>query len=687
MSKPRVIDLIDRRTKYLTLFGGICLVAAFAAAAVGGQQVSSVTLLWCLSVLGGGCSILASGIVVYRRAQHFVRIWTEKRLERVELALHSALEAKSKALTEECNRIELRVQREVRDDIRVALREERDRVEVQLRKEFQDELTLLEARLREDHLHATLSFAMRTGSCEGLFSREDLGILSRKFSQYDCLTVHWLLTSHDALDILSLTARRNLATELRGWGYLEKSLQVFGSVVELTQTDRDKEALKYRTAELDVYSGRYRSQLEGRAEHIVPVPGHILHIVARALPRVQSGYTLRTHYTAKSQQASGLKVSVVSQVGEAPETTSRECTAVDDIAYFSLPGQPKNRLPWDAWLDQNIAELVSLVRDIRPSVLHAHSDFFNAICAKVVGNYFDLPVVYESRGFWEESWLSRIAQRFQIDWDALSQRWGLPEAYTLRKLREEESRAGADRVFTLAKVMKTRIVEAGVDPSRVSLVPNAVSSDNFPVLTRDPEIAGKLGVDDSHVTIGYVSSIVEYEGIDILIEGFRILTEQSRVPLKLLIVGDGPVLGDLKRLVEDGEIANVIFAGRVSHSEVLSYYSMIDIFVVPRRPVAVCELVTPLKPFEAFSTGRTVVMSDVAALREIADDSQAAVTFRAGDAASLAAVLGTLVADPAKRAALATRGAQWVRERRTWSANCDVYLDVYQELMQDTVPS
>lgn len=150
--------------------------------------------------------------------------------------------------------------------------------------------------------------------------------------------------------------------------------------------------------------------------------------------------------------------------------------------------------------------------------------------------------------------------------------------------------------------------------------------------------------------------------------------------MKLIIVGDGPVLPELVKQVADSGMTEVVFVGRVPHADVLRYYSVIDIFVVPRRPAAVCQLVTPLKPFEAFSTGRTVVMSDVEALREIAEDSGAAELFRAGDAENLAKVLTGLVNDPERRQALAQRGAEWVRSQRSWSSNAGEYLKVYEQL-------
>jgi glycosyltransferase involved in cell wall biosynthesis len=113
---------------------------------------------------------------------------------------------------------------------------------------------------------------------------------------------------------------------------------------------------------------------------------------------------------------------------------------------------------------------------------------------------------------------------------------------------------------------------------------------------------------------------------------------------------------------------------------VLDYYGLIDVFVVPRLPATVCHLVTPLKPFEAFSTGRTVVLSDVRALASIAEESGAAETFVAGDAGSLSEVLLRLLMEPGRRKELAATGAAWVRSKRTWSANASTYMELYRRL-------
>src|SRR5699024_8209210 len=171
-----------------------------------------------------------------------------------------------------------------------------------------------------------------------------------------------------------------------------------------------------------------------------------------------------------------------------------------------------------------------------------------------------------------------------------------------------------------------------LEENSVTIVPNAVRAENFPVQQADLQLAAEIGLPEDTVTIGYISSMVEYEGIDTLIDAFKLASRNTTKSMCLLLVGDGDYLPELKKRVDDNGIANVYFTGRVPHEEVLRYYGLIDLFVVPRKPSAVADLVTPLKPFEAFSTGRAVVLSDVDALQEIADQSGAVEMFRAGDA-------------------------------------------------------
>ncbi len=535
---------------------------------------------------------------------------------------------------------------------------------------------------RQESVGKMIALAEVGGSCVGLFGDAELKVVADHYALTNPTASYWVLDSHDALGLAGLTSLRRMSSALRELGYWERSLGVLALVVAKTGAQKDLDSYRFRRGELSVFRGVYGTDITSEeSKNYDGIDGHVLHIVGKSLPKTQSGYTLRTHYLALAQRDTGVYVSVASQMGEDDSTNQSGVQFVDSVPYYALEGATRTSLPLDEWLEQNIEALAGLVQRIRPSVLHAHSDFINGLAAEAVGRHFGIPVVYESRGFWEESWLSRTSQRFpDAPWSALFDRWGKPDAYVMRARMESYVRANATHIITLARVMKEHIVAQGLDASQISISPNAVNAEEFPVVSRSEGLSAEFQIEPEDLVVGYVSSIVEYEGIDVLLSAFDEVSRQVDIKIHLLIVGDGPVLGELKAQRDHLKTENVLFTGRIAHEHVLDYYSLIDIFVIPRKPAQVCQLVTPLKPFEAFSTGRAVVMSDVTALKEIAADSAAAEIFEAGNPAALAKVLLNLVSDPDRRKQLADRGAEWVRRERTWSRNAETNAEVYKKL-------
>ena len=146
------------------------------------------------------------------------------------------------------------------------------------------------------------------------------------------------------------------------------------------------------------------------------VPGRVLHLVSDALPTTSAGYTIRTHEIVLAQKAVGLEPHVATRCGF-PVTQGR----IDGRRLVTVDGVPYHRLlPWllpghgDA--DPRLAALGEkladrLTQEIQPAVLHAASNFANARLALALGQRHGLPVVYEVRGFWEDTWLSRHQDR------------------------------------------------------------------------------------------------------------------------------------------------------------------------------------------------------------------------------------------------------------------------------------
>jgi glycosyltransferase involved in cell wall biosynthesis/predicted glycoside hydrolase/deacetylase ChbG (UPF0249 family)/Flp pilus assembly protein TadD len=425
--------------------------------------------------------------------------------------------------------------------------------------------------------------------------------------------------------------------------------------------------------EIHVLTGAWESSVRSSPGRYQPLEGRVLHLVGKSLPHVQTGYSVRTRYVTLSQQDAGLDPHVVTQLGFPWDQ------GVEEVSLFEeVMGVPHHRLVsaapiprrMDDRLDRNLASLVPLVRRLRPDVLHAASDYRNALLALALRRIFGIPVVYEVRGFWEETWRSKQGPSGSED----------APAYRWRREMEIECMRAADRVVTLADVMKGELVARGIQEDRIAVVPNAVDPLAFGPSTPDVQLARGLGFEAGDVVLGYVSSLTAYEGIPCLVEAVATLAQRGH-RVRGLVVGDGEERLPLEALVRrSGLEGRFVFTGRVPHAEVARYYGLIDIFVVPRTSDRVCRLVTPLKPYEAMAMGRAVVVSGVEALREMVIPGGTGLVFRPDDPASLVEVIEPLLGDAGRRAALGEAARRWVSENRNWRQNGVRYARLYEGL-------
>ena len=449
----------------------------------------------------------------------------------------------------------------------------------------------------------------------------------------------------------------------RRHGEPDRAIALAEAVLAADPVDAGAAALRRRAlGERRVLSGTWAP--ETSPAPLEPVPGRVLHLLERSLPHWQSGSTLRSARTVQAQAQAGLDPVVVTQPGFGRAGVEGHA----GIPHHRLARRAAPGSPLDERLRDYLAGAAEVVERVRPAVLHAASDYVNALVAIELRRRFGLPVVYEVRGFPE---LARG-------------RWGgsrVPqEKAQWRRSLERECWRSADRVVTLAEVMRDHVIAGGADPARVVVIPNAVDAAHFAPGPPDAVLRGRLGLPEGDPVLGYASMLHPLEGLPTLLDAAARLVAEGR-PVRVLLVGDGLEWPYLRALVRRLGIADrVVLAGRVPHDEVLAHLSLIDVFVVPRLDVDDFGVVTPLKPFEAMAAGIPVVASRVPALEEMVRDGETGVLFRPGDAEDLSRVVAELVEDPGRRRAIIGRAREWVVAHRTWAGNAGCYRRLYGEL-------
>ena len=315
--------------------------------------------------------------------------------------------------------------------------------------------------------------------------------------------------------------------------------------------------------------------------------------------------------------------------------------------------------------------LAEKVAELRPSVIHAASNHLNGLVSNVVGKYFDIPTIYEIRGLWE---ITRISRQPEFEYS---------DYFDMMSRLETESACGADYVFTITNALADEMRRRSDKLTEIGFLPNGVHSDRFVHMEPDIDLKKELDIDEDAVVIGYIGSLVSYEGLDLLINSLPLVQHSTEVKFKLLIVGDGAYMEKLQDLTNNLGLTDlVLFTGRVPHEEVERYYSIVDIAPFPRLPQPVTEMVSPLKPFEAMAMEKAVIASDVHALAEIVQHEETGLLFEKGNATSLSDTLTRLINDSKLRSKYGKAARIWVEQKRDWNSISLTLDNVYTKLTE-----
>jgi glycosyltransferase involved in cell wall biosynthesis len=245
------------------------------------------------------------------------------------------------------------------------------------------------------------------------------------------------------------------------------------------------------------------------------------------------------------------------------------------------------------------------------------------------------------------------------------------EAYRLLQLRalarEIERRVlrRADAVVVVSQALAQRLVETGVELTKVHVVPNGADGAIFENVPPRESCRARWDLDGAFV-VGFVGSLKPWHGVDVLLRAFdRLRRDDPRV--RLLIVGDGPSATSVRELAGDLDLGkSVVFTGVLPHEEIPAALGAMDVAVAPFVDVPGFYF-SPIKMFEYMAAGLCVAASRLGQLAEVIEDSVNGLLCDPDDPESLYRTLRKAQTDPELRRRLGSAARETVQVRYTWT--------------------
>ncbi len=215
------------------------------------------------------------------------------------------------------------------------------------------------------------------------------------------------------------------------------------------------------------------------------------------------------------------------------------------------------------------------------------------------------------------------------------------------------------------------LIRRGVNPKKVKTNVNGVDTQQFRPISdiAKENLKNELKIDGKNILIA--ARLVEWKGIDILIQAMPEILKSTNA--NLLIAGDGPYESYLKELTNKLKLEkNVIFLGKVDHSIMQKYINACDVFSLPSYFDT-----TPNVLLEAMACGIPSVVSDIDGVREVIVGGSA-LAAKVGDSHDVAEKIVSLLTNSELAKRVSESARKKIEDTYSWDQVIKNYIDLYK---------
>jgi glycosyltransferase involved in cell wall biosynthesis len=212
-----------------------------------------------------------------------------------------------------------------------------------------------------------------------------------------------------------------------------------------------------------------------------------------------------------------------------------------------------------------------------------------------------------------------------------------------------------DLVFVNSEYYRQRWIARGIAPERLKIFPRGIDTRLFNPSLRDPKFWTHFGKPPEEIGLLYVGRISKEKNLDVAAKAVNRLRKEG-LPVRLLIVGDGPYLKELRHIAPEA-----CYTGYLKGKELGAAYASSDVFVFPSTTDTFGNVI-----LEAQAAGLPCVVSDQGGPAELITDGVEGFITRSLDVDDFAEAIRRLATDSELRRQMGDHARQRVQDRN-WS--------------------
>jgi len=380
----------------------------------------------------------------------------------------------------------------------------------------------------------------------------------------------------------------------------------------------------------------------------------IVHVITRL---IVGGAQENTLLSCEGQHDRGHDVTLITGPSEGPEGSLVPRAAGYGYRVEVVEEMKRSVLPVKDY--RTYHRLVRRFRDLRPDVVHTHSSKAG-IVGRWAADAARVPVIVHTiHGLAFTASSSRMVN----------------SAY---KLLERQTAPLTTKIACVADAMRDASLAANIGtPDQYVTVYSGMDTRAFvdPPVPRDV-VRRQLGFEAEHVVVGTIARLFHLKGHEDLLDEAPQLC--ARFPnLRFLWVGDGLLREQFVRRMTDMNLRDrFVLTGLVPPDQIPQLVGAMDVVAHPSRREGLARAIP-----QGSLGGKPVVTYDVDGNAEAIVEGRTGFAVRPFDRTALAERIASLVADPARRAAMGTAGRAFALARFDTKVMVDALEALYADLL------
>jgi len=256
--------------------------------------------------------------------------------------------------------------------------------------------------------------------------------------------------------------------------------------------------------------------------------------------------------------------------------------------------------------DWNVENISKLNLDI----IHSHSEFTVGLLANRVSKKLGIPNIHTYHTSYDD-----------YKYYALKNIFGIGD-YLENVLVDNYCRDGIDQLITPSdRIYEYLTSKFNVEKEKNIIKTGICPLDDGILNLNKSEVRKELGFEEDDFIILCVGRIALEKNLKLLIDAqmkFNVFNQK----IKLVFIGDGPQLNELRMYIVRNSIENIHFIGKVLHEDIYRYYKMADITAVASRTET-----QGLSILESMQIGTPVICINDNAFDYIVDNNHNGIIF------------------------------------------------------------